>query len=1404
MTSNAAMRERLAARYTPRNTLVLRRRLLPVLIAGCFASGFVAPGAVANPMGAQVVNGQATFSNQGNVLSVTNTPGAIINWQSFSINAGEVTRFIQQSADSAVLNRIVGQDPSQILGALQSNGRVFLINPNGILFGQGAQVDVNGLVASTLNISNEDFLNGRMNFAAGDKAGNLQNQGVITTPTGGRVYLIAPNVENSGIITSPKGEVLLAAGHTVQLVDSANPDLHVVISAPESQAVNLGQIVAQGGKAGVYGALIHQRGLVSADSAVVGENGKIVFKASKDTILDAGSRTSATGAGTGGEIQLLGERVGLVGDAKVDASGQQGGGTVLVGGDFQGKNTDIQNAQYAYVGKDTEIKADAIESGDGGKVIVWSDNTTRAFGKISARGGAQSGNGGFVEVSGKQDLEYRALADLTAANGKTGTLLLDPASLTIVGGTGDGDGYMGSTGFNGIGGTTSALGKIFYDNTAPSVVYQSEIEAQSSTAHIVLEATNNISVSGTFANGAVRLANGANLTMRTRNGPGDSSTGGGIDLTGSTHGANLAFETYNGGSIWIEAGADPTPWFATLNLGRLNAGNGAVTLRSSGTIGINNTVSAGNANVNVTAGGNITFTAAGRLYGGAVNVLTKGLEASISMPVGSEINSWGSPVSLTADNMSLLGTINAGTNTVTLAPFTASPSIVLGSNDDAFTNMLALSTADLNSIRAGVLRIGNTANSGGINIAAPLLSGPGGALEHVFSGLSMTTSGAITQQTGAIIAGASAVQATGSSVNLSEANSTGVVAGTATTGGFWYRSSNLLTPSTVDGVSGISLSGSPDATRRIRLYSDSTYGINQNSPINTNGGELVLRTPGAVNLLHSGNAISKVGADLSLGALGSGYFELYSATNLEVGVAATGFSGITTNSQGIDLAVAGGRTLTINQALNAGTAEVAMEADSLVLNSTVTGALVDIAPVTAGRAITVGSTTCAVSPCLNVVNLHRVAAHTIGIGREDAFTAGPIHVAGITNTGTAALTDRNSATMRIGLLSASSISQSGAINVPELGAVGHGTVNLSHSGNSVNSLAGESWGGAFAFTNSKPLVVGDIVGTELDGGDYGLYGIWSNGGNISLTTASGDIVLKSGVDAGAGSVTLRSAGAILGATPEMSGYGYVSANSLNAEAVSGISLSTEVASLRAINTGSGDIAIENYVPLALQDVRQNALMGNIFVNNYGEMKTTAGMQVVSVGGNIELTAHSPLTIDGAVSSTSGNIMLEAGASGSASDNLTINAPVSTSGSVLLKAGTSIFMNAAVTGSPVTLQPNGNSTYWPSVEECVADPTLAGCATLPPAEVAAVDQSLAIIATAANAVTTTTQSVTSLLPTSASASTTGTTGTASTASTTTTNDSSQNGESTNEEQQTATATQDNGANTNEAAKKMYCN
>jgi filamentous hemagglutinin family protein len=367
-------------------------------VRACIAAmalAFGAAGASAQvlPTSPSVISGQASFSRTGNVYSITNTPGAIIQWQSFSIGAGATTRFLQQNASSAVLNRIVGQDPSQILGTLQSNGRVFLVNPNGVVFGAGSRIDVNGLVASSLALSNQDFLAGKMNFAGGATAGAVTNAGVIVTPGGGSVYLIAPSVGNSGVIQSPGGEVVLAAGRSVQLVDSASPNVHVVVSAPEDQAVNLGQILSQGGKVGIYGGLVNQGGQVSADSAVVGANGRIIFKASSDLRLEAGSVTSATGSNGGGTIEM-------------------------------------KAARQLTMDRDAVVRADASQAGNGGTVKLLSDGLTRVYGSISARGGAVSGNGGFVETSGRR-LDMQGRVDTRAPHGRTGALLLDPTNIFI-------------------------------------------------------------------------------------------------------------------------------------------------------------------------------------------------------------------------------------------------------------------------------------------------------------------------------------------------------------------------------------------------------------------------------------------------------------------------------------------------------------------------------------------------------------------------------------------------------------------------------------------------------------------------------------------------------------------------------------------------------------------------------------------------------------------------------------------------------------------------------------------------------------------------------------------------------------------------------------------------------------
>ena len=539
--------------------LTTRLKLQALAVASAFgslAAGLTvgSGGAFANPVAPQVVNGQATFNAAGNTLTITNTPGAVINWQSFSIGASELTKFNQQSASSAVLNRVVGADPSSILGQLQSNGKVFLINPAGIVFGQGAKIDVAGFAASTANISNADFIAGRNKFEAGALQGNIVNQGTITAASGGTIMLIGKDVSNQGIIRAPNGQIVLAAGQSVEVIDTATPGVKVVFTATANKAENLGELVSQ--NVNIAGALLRNKGIINANQVSRDAQGRIVLSASKSVTLESGSTITANGpqggtvtmtagneikvegntvtqanasagpggsislktteaggkiavdagaliqangasagssaalavpnpgqaggfiaieavkgsttvAGaleargirpsltvasgtapgaasgasasaaavepaTGGTVQVLGAQVALLGEARVDASGTDGGGVILVGGDYQGKNASIQNALTTFVDRDVILKADADLTANGGKVVVWADNATHFVGSISGRGGRLGGNGGFAEVSGKEYLFFRGRVDLGANKGEGGTLLLDPRDITLI------------------------------------------------------------------------------------------------------------------------------------------------------------------------------------------------------------------------------------------------------------------------------------------------------------------------------------------------------------------------------------------------------------------------------------------------------------------------------------------------------------------------------------------------------------------------------------------------------------------------------------------------------------------------------------------------------------------------------------------------------------------------------------------------------------------------------------------------------------------------------------------------------------------------------------------------------------------------------------------------------------
>ena len=388
------------------------------------------------PTGGVAVHGGATFNtSQPNRLTVTTTNGAgnnhsAINWNSFSIGSGNTTNFVQPSSGSLSINRVVTNTPSQLFGTLSSNGKLVLVNQSGIAVGAGAVVDTAGFTASALAMSEADAIAGRLRFGGGSSTSLTVDGNIIAR--GGDVVLIAPNIDvaKSAVVESQGGSVVLAAGQSVEVTGRGMEGITLQVQAPTDQAINLGTL--KGDAVGIFAGTLKHSGMIQA-VRVNREGGKVVLRAQGDAFVHGqGQINAVSSSGKGGSVDVLGDRVAVMDEALIDVSGQQGGGTIRMGGDFQGKNSAVPNANMTFLGRDATLKADAVDAGNGGRVIVWADQQTQGYGTISARGGAQSGDGGFVEVSGKNKLAFAARVNTLAPKGKAGTLLLDPLDIEII------------------------------------------------------------------------------------------------------------------------------------------------------------------------------------------------------------------------------------------------------------------------------------------------------------------------------------------------------------------------------------------------------------------------------------------------------------------------------------------------------------------------------------------------------------------------------------------------------------------------------------------------------------------------------------------------------------------------------------------------------------------------------------------------------------------------------------------------------------------------------------------------------------------------------------------------------------------------------------------------------------
>ena len=391
------------------------------------------------PTGGTVTAGTGSITQGGSTLTVTQQSQDLsLNWQTFNIGRQSTVDFVQPDAGAIAVNRIADTNGSQILGHLNANGQVFLINPNGVLFGRGAQVNVGGLVASTLNVADGSLGSDTVNFS-GNGTGSVTNRGTLTAATGGYIALLGNQVSNQGVIRAQLGSVALAGGSAATLTFNGDRllDMQVDRGTLNALAENRQLIVAPGGQVlmsasaenHLLAGVVNNSGVIEA-GGVSTAGGAVRLVASGGNAVDSGS-IDVSGV-KGGSAQVLSDQdVSVTGT--IDASGTQGGGSIRVGGGYQG-GEGLQTAAVTYVGPDAKLDADATRSGNGGSVVVWGNHGNNFSGDISARGGATGGNGGLVETSAHNGLNVEGQVDASAAHGKAGTWLLDPYNVTIAAG----------------------------------------------------------------------------------------------------------------------------------------------------------------------------------------------------------------------------------------------------------------------------------------------------------------------------------------------------------------------------------------------------------------------------------------------------------------------------------------------------------------------------------------------------------------------------------------------------------------------------------------------------------------------------------------------------------------------------------------------------------------------------------------------------------------------------------------------------------------------------------------------------------------------------------------------------------------------------------------------------------
>ncbi|WP_373481196.1 CHAT domain-containing protein [Geminocystis sp.] len=549
------------------------------------------------------------------------------SFREFGLSQQQIATFLTNPNIQNILTRVTGGNPSYINGLIQvvgGNSNLFLMNPAGIVFGQGASINVpadftattatgigfnNGILNAIGSNDYQNLTGNPTNFVFNNNQnGSIINAGKLKVAQGSNINLVGGNVINTGTIETPQGKINIQAveGTSRIKITPEGSLLSLEIDIPKDEQGNLLGFTPQDLPTLLTGA--NNAGIntpnitINNNLGVNGINPQIQVgntKIPNETgIAIASGKISTSSDNLGGEITVLGNKVGVI-NGEIEANGATGGGKVLIGGDFQGKST-IPNSQITVVDKDSTIKANANISGEGGKVIIWADKNTTFTGEIETKGGINGGNGGFVEVSGKENLNFNGKVDTTATNGTMGTLLLDPTNIIISN-----------------------------DLSTPDGSIVNAIQLGSQLTNILLDADNNITFAANVnvINPNVDLTARANNSIQVNDNVGLTTNGGNVTLNSdrdALNGGSIimnqgSFIRANGGNIILGGGINPltTPAIGVANTGLEpnnrnsgislrdatieTTGNGFISLRGKGFGGT------GNSNAGISLQGNTTI-----------------------------------------------------------------------------------------------------------------------------------------------------------------------------------------------------------------------------------------------------------------------------------------------------------------------------------------------------------------------------------------------------------------------------------------------------------------------------------------------------------------------------------------------------------------------------------------------------------------------------------------------------------------------------------------------------------------------------------------------------------------------------------------------------------------------------